>query len=202
MNFIQTRLQGAFILDPQRHADSRGYFARTFCQRELEAHGLRAVIAQSSVSFNKSRGTVRGMHFSDPSAQETKLVRVTRGSLLDVLVDLRPESPTWLQHVSVVLTAENGRLLYVPDRFAHGYQVLEDGTEISYQIGGFYDPAAQHGLRHDDPRLGLEWPLPITEISSTDQGWTLLAEGETQVRRRLTVETDSASPGRSSCKSQ
>jgi len=182
MTFTETRLQGAFILDPERHEDSRGYFARTFCQRELAEHGLEPQIAQGSVSFNRTRGTVRGMHFS---ARETKLVRVTRGAVLDVIIDLRPESPTWLQHLAVALTAENGRSLYVPARFGHGFQVLEDGTETSYQISAFYEPGTEAGVRHDDPRLGLRWPLPITAVSERDQGWALLADTEEQLKRRL-----------------
>jgi dTDP-4-dehydrorhamnose 3,5-epimerase len=182
MIFTETKLKGAFVLELERHEDDRGYFARTFCQRELADHGLSPLIAQSSVAFNRTRGIVRGMHFSPPSARETKVVRVTRGAVLDVIIDLRPESPTWLQHVAIELSAENGRAVYVPNRFAHGYQVLEDGTETSYQIGAFYEPEGQCGLRHDDPRLGLKWPLPVTGLSSKDQAWPLLDAGETKLK--------------------
>jgi dTDP-4-dehydrorhamnose 3,5-epimerase len=125
------------------------------------------------------------MHFQYPPAAETKLVRCTRGSILDIIVDLRPESPTYLGHVAVELTAENHRGLYVPERFAHGYQVLEDGTETSYQVGEFYTPAAEGGLLHDDPRLGLTWPLPVTEISPKDAAWRRLDEIEPELKRRM-----------------
>ena len=129
------------------------------------------------------------MHFQFPPAAETKLVRCTRGAILDIIVDLRPESPTYLEHVSVELNAENGRALYVPERFAHGYQVLEDGTETSYQVGEFYTPEAEGGLRYDDPRLALTWPLPVTEISDKDRSWKPLDEVEPEVKRRMTVES-------------
>src|SRR4026209_2893041 len=133
MIFTETKLEGAFILDLERREDDRGFFARTFCQHEFEAHGLKPVIAQANVEFNRYKGTMRGMHFQFPPAAETKLVRATRGSILEIIVDMRPESPTDLDHVAVELTSENQRALYVPERFAHGYQVLEDNTETSYQ---------------------------------------------------------------------
>jgi dTDP-4-dehydrorhamnose 3,5-epimerase len=125
------------------------------------------------------------MHFQYPPAAETKLVRCTRGAILDIIVDLRPESPTYLEHVSVELSADNAVALYVPKRFAHGYQVLEDATETSYQVGEFYTPEAEGGLRYDDPALGLSWPLPVTEISEKDGAWALLADVEDEVKRRM-----------------
>ena len=176
MIFTETKLAGAFILDLERRGDNRGYFARTFCQNEFEAHGLKPVIAQANVAFNRYKGTLRGMHFQFPPAAETKLVRCTRGAILDIIVDLRPESPTFLEHVAVELSADNGRALYVPERFAHGYQALEDNTETSYQVGEFYTPAAEGGLSHNDPGLGLTWPLPVTEISDKDAAWKPLSE--------------------------
>jgi dTDP-4-dehydrorhamnose 3,5-epimerase len=187
MIFTETCLNGAFVLDIERREDSRGYFARVFCQREFAAHGLKPVIAQANIAFNKLKGTLRGMHFQFPPAAETKLVRCTRGAILDIIVDLRPESPTYLQHVAVELTEDNERALYVPERFAHGYQALEDGTETSYQVGEFYVPSAEGGLAHDDPRLGLRWPLPISDISSKDQSWKCLAEIEPELKRRMAV---------------
>ena len=187
MIFLETKLEGAFILDVDRREDNRGFFARVFCQREFAAHGLKPLIAQANVAFNKKRGTVRGMHFQFPPAPETKLVRCTRGAILDIIVDLRPESPTYLDHVAVELTADNHRALYVPERFAHGYQVLEDGTETSYQVGEFYTPGSEGGLIYSDPRLGLKWPLPVTEISLKDDTWRLLAEAEPELRRRMTL---------------
>src|SRR5437867_3106167 len=187
MIFIETKLKGAFILDVDRREDNRGFFARVFCQREFAMHGLKPLIAQANVAYNKKRGTVRGMHFQFPPAAETKLVRCTRGAILDIIVDLRPESPTYLDHVAVELTADNHRALYVPERFAHGYQVLEDTTETSYQVGEFYTPGSEGGLLFSDPRLGLTWPLTVTEISLKDANWNLLDTVEDELRQRMTL---------------
>ena len=185
MIFTETKLSGAFIIDLERREDERGFFARAFCQNEFSEHGLKPVIAQANLAFNKRKGTLRGMHFQFPPAAETKLVRCTRGAIVDIIVDLRPESPTYLQHVAVELSADNHRALYVPERFAHGYQVLEDITETSYQVGEFYTPEAEGGLRYDDPRLGLTWPLPVTEITEKDRSFPLLAEIEPEIARRM-----------------
>jgi dTDP-4-dehydrorhamnose 3,5-epimerase len=185
MIFTQTKLSGAFILDLDLREDSRGFFARTFCQHEFMAHGLNPAIAQANIAFNRRRGTLRGMHFQFPPAAETKLVQVTRGALVDVVVDLRPESPTYLQHVAVELTDENHRALYVPERFAHGYQTMEDNTEVTYQMGDFYAPESQGGLPYNDPWLALAWPLPVSEISSKDATWPPLAQVEPELRRRM-----------------
>lgn len=187
MIFTETKLKGAFILDLERREDNRGFFARAFCQREFEEHGLKPVIAQANVAFNKRKGTLRGMHFQFPPSAETKLVRATRGAILDIIVDLRPESPTYMQHVAVELSADNGRSLYVPERFAHGYQALEDATETSYMVGEFYTPGVEGGLSPTDPRLGLKWPLPTTEISDKDRAWKLLEEIEPEVKRKMSV---------------
>ncbi len=187
MVFRETKLKGAFILDVERREDSRGFFARVFCQREFAENGLKPLIAQSNIAFNNRRGTLRGMHFQYPPAAETKLVRATRGAILDIIVDLRPESPTFLEHIAVELTAENHRALYVPERFAHGYQVLEDGTETSYQVGEFYAPACEGGLRYDDSRLGLQWALPVSEMSEKDSNWERLDAIEEDLRRRMCV---------------
>jgi dTDP-4-dehydrorhamnose 3,5-epimerase len=187
MIFTQTRLAGAFILDLERREDERGFFARAFCQREMAAHGLKPVIAQANVAYNKKKGTMRGMHFQFPPAAESKLVRATRGAILDVIVDLRPESSTYLQHVAVELSAENGRALYVPERFAHGYQVLEDVTETSYQVGEFYTPAAESGLMYNDPQLGIKWPLPVSVISPKDDIWKPLAQMEPELRTKMAL---------------
>ena len=185
MIFTETKLSGAFIIDLERREDERGFFARAFCQNEFSEHGLKPVIAQANLAFNKRKGTLRGMHFQFPPAAETKLVRCTRGAIVDIIVDLRPESPTYLQHVAVELSADNHRALYVPERFAHGYQVLEDITETSYQVGEFYTPEAEGGLRYDDSRLGLTWPLPVTEITEKDRSFPLLAEVEPEIARRM-----------------
>jgi dTDP-4-dehydrorhamnose 3,5-epimerase len=185
MIFSETKLEGAFIIDLELREDSRGFFARMFCQHEFADHGLKPVIAQANVAYNRSKGTLRGMHFQYPPAPETKLVRATRGAILDIIVDLRPESPTYLEHIAVELSADNHRALYVPERFAHGYQVLEDGTETSYHVGEFYAPDTEGGLNHDDPRLGLVWPLPIGEMSEKDRQWKSLDEIEPELRRRM-----------------
>lgn len=192
MIFTETRLKGAFIIDLKKIEDGRGFFARAFCQHELQDHGLKPVIAQANLAFNLEAGTLRGMHFQYPPAAETKLVRCTRGAVLDTIVDLRPESPTYLEHVSVELNEDNFRSLYVPERFAHGYQVLRDTTEVTYMVGEFYTPAAESGLAFDDPRLGLAWPLPVTAISAKDRVWPPLSEVEPEVRRRMSLPEDAA----------
>jgi dTDP-4-dehydrorhamnose 3,5-epimerase len=187
MQFTETKFKGAFIIDLERREDSRGFFARAFCQKEFAAHGLKPTIAQANVAYNIKKGTLRGMHFQFPPAAETKLVRCTRGAILDIIVDLRPESPTYLQNIQVELNEENGRALYVPERFAHGYQALRDNTETSYQVGEFYTPDCESGLMHNDPQLGLHWPLPISVISEKDQKFKLLSEIESEVERRMAI---------------
>jgi dTDP-4-dehydrorhamnose 3,5-epimerase len=193
MLFTQTELNGAFIIDLARRLDSRGFFARAFCQREFLMRGLKPVIAQANVAFNLKKGTLRGMHFQIPPAAETKYVRCTRGAILDVIVDLRPESPTYLEHIAVELSEDNQRGLFVPERFAHGYQVLRDNTETSYQVGEFYAPGLEGGLRYDDPRLGISWPLEISVMSEKDQQWAMLDECEAELRARM--ELPGWSPG-------
>ncbi len=188
MIFTETTLPGAFIIDLELRTDSRGFFARAFCQKEFEAHGLKPVIAQANVAFNHLKGTLRGMHFQFPLAAETKVVRCTRGAILDIIVDLRPESPTYLQHVAVELNEDNHRALYVPERFAHGYQVLRDKTETSYQVGEFYTPGSEGGLLYTDPRLKLSWPLPVTVISEKDAAWPLLEMQEADLKNRMSLQ--------------
>ncbi len=187
MIFSETKLKGAYIIDLERIEDSRGFFARTFCQKEFEAHQLKPIIAQANLAFNHKKGTLRGMHFQYPPAAETKLVRATRGAILDTIVDLRPESPTYLEHISVELSEDNHRALYVPERFAHGYQALRDGTETSYQVGEFYIPGVEGGLMYDDPRLGLKWPLPVAVISEKDQKFGLMKDVEPEMKRRMSI---------------
>ena len=189
MIFTETKLAGAFILDLERREDNRGYFARAFCQHEFEEHGLKPIIAQANIASNKYKGTLRGMHFQYPPAAETKLVRCTRGAILDIIVDLRPESPTFLQHVEVELSADNGRALYVPERFAHGYQALEDKTDTSYQVGEFYTPGVEGGLSPFDADLGLSWPLEVTQISEKDAAWAPLSDVMDDIRTRMAVST-------------
>ena len=187
MIFTETKLKGAFVIDIERRGDKRGFFARAFCQKELEAHGLKPVIAQANLAYNIKMGTLRGMHFQFPPSAETKLVRCTRGTILDIIVDLRPESPTYLQHIAVELDEDNYRALYVPERFAHGYQVLADKTETSYQVGEFYTPGCEGGLLYNDPKIGLDWPLPVSVISEKDEAWRPLSEQEEEMKRRMSL---------------
>ncbi len=189
MIFTETRLKGAFVIDLERREDERGFFARSFCRREFEERGLKPVIAQSGLARNRKKGTLRGMHFQFPPAAETKLVRCVHGVILDIIVDLRPESETYLQHFAVELDAESLRALYVPERFAHGYQSLCDDTVASYELGAFYAPGAEGGLLHDDPALGLAWPLPVTAISARDRSFQSLSQSEDELRRRMTRPT-------------
>lgn len=183
----ETNLQGACIIDLERGEDRRGVFARAFCQKEFEAHGLKPVIAQANIARGVQKGTLRGMHFQYPPAAETKIVRCTRGAILDSTVNLRPESATYLQHVSVELNEDNQRAIDVPERFAHGYQTLRDNTDTSYQVGEFYAPSAEGGLRHNDPQLKLQWPLPVTVMSDKDQKFALLDDIEPELKRRMTI---------------
>jgi dTDP-4-dehydrorhamnose 3,5-epimerase len=183
--FQETSIQGAFVLDLERRADSRGYFARAFCRREFESHGLNPVVAQANVARSTHKGTVRGMHFQYPPHAEAKLVRVTRGAILDVAVDLRPESPSYLGHVAVELTAEGQSALYVPERFAHGYQTLEDGAEVLYLTSVPYAPDFEAGLSPFDPGLGIAWALPPTEVSPKDAGARRLDEIGHELKRRM-----------------
>ena len=185
--FTETKLKGAFVIDLDRKQDSRGFFARAFCQEEFKAHGLKPLIAQGNVAHNIRKGTIRGMHFQFPPAAETKLVRCTRGAILDIIVDLRPESPTYLQHVVVDLNEDNQRALYVPERFAHGYQTLYDNTDTSYSVGEFYSPANESGILYNDPRLGLRWPLPVTVVSDKDQKFARFDEAESEIKRRMSA---------------
>ncbi len=194
MLFTETKLPGAWILEFERLEDERGFFARAFCQREFEEHGLRPAVAQTNVAFSKRRGTLRGMHFQFPPAPESKLVRCTRGAILDIIVDLRPESSTYLQHLEVELNEDNNRGLYVPERFAHGYQCLADRTEMSYQVSDFYTPGTEGGLRYDDPVLGLKWPLPVSVISDKDRHWQLLDQVGAELKTKMTLWPASA-PG-------
>jgi len=182
MIFTELKLKGAFVIDLERREDSRGFFARTFCQQEFADHGLKPTIAQCNLSYNKKKGAVRGMHFQCPPKSETKLVRATRGAILDIIVDLRPESPTYLEHAAVELSAGNQRALFVPERFAHGYQSLEDETETTYQVGEFYAPESEGGLSPFDIRLKLPWPLPVTELSEKDASWPSLSTVEKRLR--------------------
>jgi dTDP-4-dehydrorhamnose 3,5-epimerase len=178
MIFTETKLKGAFIIDLDLRHDDRGAFARTFCAQEFEAHGLKPTVAQCNLSFNHKAGTLRGMHYQTAPACETKLVRCTKGAIYDVIIDMRPDSETYLQHIGVELTADNRRSLYIPEMFAHGYQALTDGAEVVYQVGEFYTPGYERGLRHNDPKFAIEWPIPVTVISEKDAAWALFESTE------------------------
>jgi dTDP-4-dehydrorhamnose 3,5-epimerase len=167
--FRPAPLSGAYLLAPDRFADERGYFARTFCRREFEARGLETFVAQASTSFSRRRGTLRGLHFQAPPHGEAKLVRVTRGAVFDAIVDLRPDSPTFKDAFTVVLSAAAGEQLYVPRGFAHGFQTLADDTEVGYLISEFYTPEAVRGYRYDDPAFAIPWPEEVAVISERDR---------------------------------
>ncbi|MDB4976263.1 MAG: dTDP-4-dehydrorhamnose 3,5-epimerase [Myxococcaceae bacterium] len=171
MKFIETNLKDVYVVELEEIADSRGFFARSFCGREFEKHGLKATVAQGNLSFNHKKGTMRGMHYSARPVTETKLVRCTAGAVYDCIVDVRPESPTYLQHFGIELTAQNRRALYVPEMFAHGYLTLTDGAEVVYQVGDFYQPGYERGVRYDDPKFGIKWPIAVEVISEKDTKW-------------------------------
>lgn len=176
MKFAAAKLSGAFVIEIEPIEDERGFFARTFCVQEFKAHGLNFEIIQSSISHNAKKGTIRGMHYQVSPHEESKLIRCTRGAIHDVFVDIRRQSPTYRQWESVTLTAENRKMLYLPPGFAHGFQSLEDDTEVSYQISNIFVPEAARGLRWDDPALGIAWPLPVSVISERDRNYPKLEE--------------------------
>jgi len=171
MIFRETILKGAFVIEMEKFEDKRGFFARAWCQKEVEANGLVSRVVQTNISFNKKRGTLRGMHYQVAPYEQIKLVRCTRGVIYDVIIDLRPDSPTFRKWTGVELTAENYTMLYVPENFAHGFQTLEDNTEVTYQVSQFYSPESERGVRYDDPVFQAEWPLPVEVISEKDIAW-------------------------------
>lgn len=171
MQFVQTRLPGVFEILPDVHSDHRGFFARTWCQKEFEAHGLNPRLVQCSISFNERKGTLRGMHFQAAPHAEAKLVRCTQGAIYDVVLDLRTGSPTYKEWVGAYLTAHNHNALYVPEGCAHGFVTLEDQTEVFYQMSEFYEPDAARGLRWNDPAFGINWPLEAEVISERDAAY-------------------------------
>lgn len=171
MVFTETKIKNVFIIEPDKRHDERGFFARMWCQKEFSHRGLCDRTVQVNVSFNKKKGTLRGMHYQKAPYAEVKLVRCTAGAIYDVVVDLRPESATYKQWVGVELTSSNLRCLYVPENFAHGYQTLEDNSEVIYQVSEFYAPQAEAGARYNDPAFAIEWPMEITMISEKDASW-------------------------------
>ena len=174
MNFVPTPLAGAYLVELERREDERGFFARSFCQDEFKAHGLDPCVAQCNVSFNASRGTLRGLHYQDRPHEEAKLVRCTRGAIWDVIVDLRSGSPTRLKCHAVELNEKNRSALYIPKGFAHGFQTLVADSEVLYQMSEVYHPELARGLRWDDPKLGIRWPLADPVVSARDRAYALL----------------------------
>jgi dTDP-4-dehydrorhamnose 3,5-epimerase len=175
MHFIDTGIARAWLITPSPHQDERGRFMRAWCSREFLEHSIDFSPVQSNLGFSNKKGTVRGMHFQVPPALEAKLVRCTRGSIFDVVLDLRPDSPSRGKWYGAELSAENGNMLYVPENCAHGYQTLEDGTEVFYMASEFYTPSAARGVRVDDPAFGIQWPLTATMVSDQDRNWPLVA---------------------------
>ena len=171
MIFHETGLKGAFVIEIEKLKDHRGFFARGWCQKEFEAHNLISIIRQANVSHNKTKGTLRGMHYQISPYEETKLVRCTNGAIYDVIIDLRPGSPTHAQWIGIELTAGNYKMLYVPESFAHGFITLEDNTEVTYQVSQFYTPGSERGIRWDDPGFSIHWPIEARVISDKDKSW-------------------------------
>lgn len=176
MKFRPLDIDGPRLIEPDLLSDDRGFFTRTFSRDEFAEAGMEPAVIQCNLSFNHRAGTLRGMHYQVDPAPEAKLVRCTRGAIVDIIVDMRAGSPTRLQHVAVELTAENRLSLYVPPFFAHGYQTLEEGSEVTYQVSAPYTPGAERGLRYDDPALALPWPVTVTTVSAKDAAWPLLSE--------------------------
>jgi dTDP-4-dehydrorhamnose 3,5-epimerase len=171
MIFKETRLKGAFVIEIEKFEDKRGFFAHTFSRDAFESNGLTSRLVNTNISFNKKRGTLRGMHYQVAPYEETKLIRCTRGAIYDVIIDLRPDSPSYRNWVEVELTADNYRLLYVPEQCAHGFQTLDDNTEVTYQVSQVYSPESARGVRYDDPAFKITWPLKVEVISDQDAKW-------------------------------
>ena len=171
MIFTETELKGAFLIEPDRKEDARGFFARTWCVEEFKAHGLDPRVVQCNISFNKKKGTLRGMHWQVAPHPEAKLVRCTMGALWDVIIDLRPASPTYQQHLGVELTPENRKMLFIPEGFAHGFQTLADNTEVFYQMSEFFAADCARGLRWNDPAFGIAWPPGERIINERDNNY-------------------------------
>lgn len=173
MKFEPTPLKDAWVVSLAPIGDERGYFARAYCRKEFAAHGIDFEVVQCNTSFAKEAGTLRGLHYQDDPVPEPKFMRCVRGAMYDVIVDMRPESPTYLRHFGVELTQDNHRMLFVPARFAHGFLTLAPDTQSFYMTGGFYTPACERGVRYDDPLLGIEWPVAPTIVSEKDRNWPL-----------------------------
>jgi dTDP-4-dehydrorhamnose 3,5-epimerase len=171
VNFVPTSLAGAYVVDPEPQKDNRGFFARTWCQKEFAERGLNPRLVQCNISFNVRKGTWRGLHYQAAPHEEAKLVKCTAGAICDVIVDLRPDSPTFKKHVAMTLSASNRKMLYIPEKFAHGFLTLEDDTEVFYQMSEFYSPESARGIRWNDPLFGIQLPLKVTVISERDRDY-------------------------------
>jgi dTDP-4-dehydrorhamnose 3,5-epimerase len=171
MKFVETTLRGSYLVDIEPIQDERGFFARTWCEQEFRERGLNASLKQAALSFNHKEGTLRGMHYQIGESQEAKLVRCVAGTVFDVIIDLRKDSPTFTRHFTVVLTSQGRRMLYVPEGFAHGFQTLTDGAEVFYQISRFYKPEHARGVRWNDPAFAIDWPQADRIISARDQSF-------------------------------
>lgn len=171
MIFTETTLKGAFVIELEKHEDERGFFARTFCRKELEAHGLNPNLVQCNISLNRKKGTLRGMHYQIAPYEEAKLVSCLRGAIYDVIIDLRADFPTYCQWFAVTLSADNYKMLYIPKGFAHGFQTLEDNAVVFYQMSEFYHPECARGVRWDDQTFGIEWPMEELILSDKDKAY-------------------------------
>ena len=171
MNFLETKLKGSYLIELEKNTDERGFFARSYCRKEFEKYGLNSKVVQCNISFNKKKQTLRGMHYQTKPYEEAKLIRCTHGAIYDVIIDLRPDSSTYLKHYGVQLNEDNRLMLFVPEGFAHGFITLQDRTEIFYQMSEFYAPESAMGLRYNDPLFGIKWPEDAKIISNRDKNY-------------------------------
>jgi dTDP-4-dehydrorhamnose 3,5-epimerase len=192
MVFVRTTLSGAYVVDVEKREDHRGFFARAWCEREFAEHGLHARFAQANVAYNHLRGTLRGMHYQVAPDEEAKLVRCTRGAIYDVIIDLRPSSPTFKEWFGIELVADTYRMLYVPEGCAHGYLTLEDATDVAYQVSAPYAPRSEGGVRYDDPAFGIRWPAEIRVMSEKDRSWPDFRDVAPRTREARRLEPERA----------
>ncbi len=174
MNFTETSLKGAFLVELNKLKDDRGFFARGFCRNEFEQHGIEPFVAQVNISMSVQKGTLRGIHYQVAPHEETKLIRCTRGSVYDVIIDLRPDSATYRQWIGVDLTEDNYRMLFLPRGFGHGFLTTSENAEVTYMVSEFYTPGAERGIRWNDPAIGIDWPANVNSITEKDANWPLL----------------------------
>jgi dTDP-4-dehydrorhamnose 3,5-epimerase len=169
MIFTETKLKGAFVIEIKQLTDDRGFFGRSWCKREMDEHGLNGNVVQANTSFSKLKGTIRGFHFQEHPNEETKLIRCTKGAIYDVFIDLRKDSPTYMQWCGVELTEDNYKMVYIPENFAHAFLTLKDNTEVYYLVTNYFTPQAEGGIRYDDPSFNIPWPVPVMVVSDKDK---------------------------------